>query len=79
MGGGVACVARVFVAFGLGGEELVELGEAAVVVGLVDDFFGGLEMVGDGWLVFLTSTLSHLKVLILFTINLKLHTTAFYF
>ena len=27
----------------------------------------------------LTSTLSHLKVLILFTINLKLHTTAFYF
>ena len=35
----------------LGGEELVEFGEAAVVVGLVDDFFGGLEVVGDGWLV----------------------------
>ena len=28
---------------------------------------------------FLTSTLSHLKALILFVINLKLHTTAFYF
>ena len=35
----------------LGGEELVEFGEAAVVVGLVDDFFGGLEVVGDGCLV----------------------------
>ena len=42
---------RVLLSFVLGGEELVEFGEAAVVVGLVDDFFGGLEMVGDGWLV----------------------------
>ena len=28
-----------------------EFGEAAVVVGLVDDLLGGLEVVGDGWLV----------------------------
>ena len=46
---------RVFVAYGLGGEELVEFGAAAMVVGLVDDFFGGLEVVGDGWLVLISS------------------------
>ena len=51
VGGGVAAWLGVFVALVLGGEELVEFGEAAVVVGLVDYLLGGLEVVGDGWLV----------------------------